>query len=96
MAYGRKVDYRLTAYGPEDKLDLAYGLPNTENAAKAVAYGLRWSSAVAGDLTCKDWPLTDQKVRRRTTVESTWNKTHVRTHDNETYTLVTVLYQREA
>ena len=63
---------------------------------KAVAYDHIWSSAVAGDLTGKDWPFTGQKVRRRTTIESTWNKTHVRMHDDEIYTLVTVLYQREA
>ena len=79
------------AYGPEVKLGTAYGLTNIESAVKAVAYGLRWSSAVAGDLTCKDWPFTGQKVRRWTTIESTWNKTHVPTQDNEIYTLVTVL-----
>ena len=73
------------AYGPEVKLELAYGLTNIESAVKADAYGLRWSSAVAGDLTCKDRPFTGQKVRRWTTIESTWNKT-----------FVTVLYQRKA
>ncbi len=93
MAY---IDCRLLAYGPEVTSDLAYGLTGTESAVKAVAYGLRWSSAVAGDLACRDWPFTGQKVRRRTTIESTWNKTHVRTHGNEIYTLVSVLYQREA
>ena len=36
------------AYGPKVRLDLAYGLTITTNAVKAVAYGLRWSSAVAG------------------------------------------------
>ena len=47
MAYGP----RLTAYGPEVKLDTAYGLTNIQSAMKAEAYGIRWSSAVAGDLT---------------------------------------------
>ncbi len=37
MAYGPKVDNRLTAYGPEVTLDLAYGLTNTESAVKAQA-----------------------------------------------------------
>ncbi len=89
MAYGPKVDDSLTAYGPGVTLNLAYGLTRAESAVKAEAYGLR-SSAVAGDLTCKDWPFTGQKVRRRTTIESTWTKTHVHTHDNEIYTLVSV------
>ena len=80
------------AYGPEVKLDTAYGLTNTQGAVKAVSYGLRWSSAVTGDLTCRDWPVTGQKVRRITTIiESTWNKRHVRMHDDEIYTLVIVL-----
>ena len=77
------------AYGLKVTLDLAYGLTNIESAVKAVAYGPRWSSVVAGDLTCKDWPFTGQKVRGWTTIESTWNKTHVCTHDNEIYMLVT-------
>ncbi len=75
---------------------MAYGLTNMGSAVKAVAYGLRWSPAIADDLTCKDWPFTGHQVRRWTTIASTWNKTHVRTHDNGIYTLVTVLYQREA
>ncbi len=70
MAYGPTVDDRLVAYGPGVTLDVAYGLTSRETAVKAVAYGLRWSSEVAGDLTCKDWPFTGQKVRR-TTSEST-------------------------
>ncbi len=90
------IDCRRLAYGPEVRLDLAYGLTYIDSAEKAVAYGLRWSSAVAGERTCKDWPITGQRVRRRTTIESTLHKTHVRTHDDEIYTLVTVLYQREA
>ena len=39
-AYGpkhAKVDDRLTAYGPEVMLDLAYGLTRTESAVKAEA-----------------------------------------------------------
>ncbi len=42
-----------------------------ESAVKAVAYGLSGSSAVAGDLTCKDWLFTGQKVHRRMTIECT-------------------------
>ncbi len=41
---------------------------------KAEAEDLGGSSAVAGDLACKDWPFTGQKVRRRTTIENTWSK----------------------
>ncbi len=89
MAYGPEVKFD-TAYGPEVTLDMVYGLTVTERAVKAEAYGLRWSAAVAGGLTCKDWPFAGQKVRRRTTIESTWNKTHVGTHNNEIYTLVSV------
>ncbi len=37
MAYGPKVDERLTAYGPEVTLDLAYGLTKIESAVKAEA-----------------------------------------------------------
>ena len=58
------------AYGPRDgwlmalklPLDLAKGLTNIESAVKALAYGLRVSSAVAGDLTCKDWPFTTRNT----------------------------------
>ena len=38
---------------------------------KAEAEDLGGSSAVAGDLACKDWPVRGQKVRERTTREST-------------------------
>ncbi len=65
------IDSRVLAYGPRVRLSEAYGLTYTTNVVKAVAEGLRWSSAVTGDLTCKDWPITGQKVRRRTTIEST-------------------------
>ena len=37
MAYGPKVDDRLTACGPEVTLDTAYGLTITESAVKAEA-----------------------------------------------------------
>ncbi len=37
MAYGPKVDDRLTVYGPGVTLDLAYGLTNIESAVKAEA-----------------------------------------------------------
>ena len=37
MAYGPKVDDRLTTYGPGVTLDLAYGLTNVESAVKAEA-----------------------------------------------------------
>ncbi len=37
MAYGPKVDDRLTAYGPGFTLGLAYGLTNIESAVKADA-----------------------------------------------------------
>ncbi len=49
MAYGLKVMLDL-AYGPKVKLDTAYGFTCIDSAVKAVPYGLRWSSAVAGDL----------------------------------------------
>ncbi len=51
---------------------------------------------VSGSKDCKDWPITGQKVHRTTTIESTWTKIHVRMHDDEIYTLVSVLHQREA
>ncbi len=37
MAYGSKVDNRLTAYDPGVALDLAYGLTRTESAVKSEA-----------------------------------------------------------
>ena len=37
MAYGPKVNDRLTAYGPGVTLDLAYGLTITESAVRAEA-----------------------------------------------------------
>ncbi len=49
------------AYGLKVMLDLAYGLRYIDSAVKAVAYGLRWLSAVAGDLTCKDGRLQARK-----------------------------------
>ncbi len=71
MAYGPTVDDRLVAYGPEVTLDVAYGLTSRESAVKAVAYGLRWSSAVPYGSYMQRLAVYRPEVRRRTTSEST-------------------------